>query len=106
MRKIILPLLVMALLFPALSGNAGAQSQMSIKAVQELSNAAKPNFFAIKKAYEDYYNSTPAESRQGFKQYKRWENFWVNRVNQNGEFPGPLAMIEEYKKVVENLFNF
>ncbi len=51
------------------------------------------NFYQIQKEANAYWNArgvtidSPKEKRGGYKQYKRWEWFWEQRVYPTGQFP-------------------
>lgn len=50
------------------------------------------NFYDIQNDFNLYYNSLMSNSNKipkgsGIKQYKRWEYYWENRVDANGNFP-------------------
>lgn len=57
-----------------------------------------PNFFEIQKAFNDYWKDKPVEKGKGYKQFKRWEWYWEQRVNQNGEFPKSSILHDEMAK--------
>jgi hypothetical protein len=75
------------------------QSPEIIKAMDRLARTAKPNFYEIQKTYGEYFNSIPEGVKKSVNQYKRWENFWRARVDQDGNFPNPLILIDELKKL-------
>lgn len=47
----------------------------------------KLNFYLIQQNAEKYWENKPIEKGKGFKQWKRWEWYWQNRVNPDGSFP-------------------
>ncbi|WP_353480587.1 BACON domain-containing carbohydrate-binding protein [Haliscomenobacter sp.] len=47
----------------------------------------KGNLGTIKKNAETYFQKAGTAKGSGFKQYKRWEYYWKNRVNKDGSFP-------------------
>jgi photosystem II stability/assembly factor-like uncharacterized protein/fibronectin type 3 domain-containing protein len=67
-----------------------------------LSPSREYNFYDIQKSFNDYWNDkninheTPKEDRLGWKQFKRWEWFWEQRVYPTGEFPARGHVFEEY----------
>jgi photosystem II stability/assembly factor-like uncharacterized protein len=67
-----------------------------------LSPSREYNFYDIQKSFNDYWNDkninheTPKEDRLGWKQFKRWEWFWEQRVYPTGEFPPRGHVFEEY----------
>jgi PKD repeat protein len=58
-----------------------AQEWLSKEQLQE------PNFFEIQQEFETFWKDRPVEKGQGYKQFKRWEYFWEQRVSSTGEFP-------------------
>lgn len=74
--------------------NISARSQNMTKLV-ELDNNTNPDFYQIKQAYEEYFNSIPKEDQKGWKQFKRWENFWGPRVYPDGKFPNASKVLNE-----------
>jgi len=90
-----------------LFGNSFAQP------VQYPNQANEQNFYQIKEASENYWNSLNVEGGYtyqngkkekvpGWKQYKRWEWFWESRVNlKTGEFP-EVTTDQEYEKYLRN----
>ncbi len=87
-----------AAMFVAFAIGAAAQETEPVKAMSNLSKSAKPNFFEIQKANKEFINSIPETGKKPQKQYSRWENFWRQRVDANGDFPNPLNLIEEIQK--------
>lgn len=71
----------------------------------ELEKKKLPNFYEIKEAYEQYWNSIPEEKRKGWKQYKRWEYFWGSRVGKDGQFPDARRILNEFNKFKKNESN-
>lgn len=47
-----------------------------------------PNFFDIQEAFRQYAKDNPQIEKSGYKQFKRWEWFYGQRINpKTGEFP-------------------
>lgn len=86
--------LVVFVLFIFLIQTANAQPWM------ENIKSQNPNFFEIKKAFNDYWKDKTPEKGQGYKQFKRWEWFWEQRVGKNGEFPKSTVLWDEYEKYI------
>ncbi len=55
------------------------------------------NFFEKQQAFNDYWEGREYEKGKGYKQFKRWEWFWEQRVGPNGEFPAPNHLWREYE---------
>ena len=66
---------------------------------------SKPNFFEIKKAYNEYWKAIPENERSGWKQYKRWEYFWEPRVDNDGNFPKTEFLLDPLKSKYRNKYN-
>ncbi len=64
----------------------------------------KHNFYDIQADFNKYWEGrkitpkTPRDERAGWKQFKRWEWFWEQRVTPSGVFPKPSHTMEEYLK--------
>ncbi|TYA60135.1 T9SS sorting signal type C domain-containing protein [Formosa maritima] len=71
------------------------------------------NFNDIKKDFQKYYqknviNTNKIPKGRGIKQFKRWEYYWENRVDENGNFPSEghvLNEITRYKNSQSNTLN-
>lgn len=65
------------------------------------------NFYDIQADFNKYWEGkvitkeTPREERMGWKQFKRWEWFWEQRVAPSGVFPNPGHTYMEYFKYRE-----
>ncbi|MGH1335512.1 MAG: VPS10 domain-containing protein [Aureispira sp.] len=56
------------------------------------------NFYTIQRAYEQEMVNVPYEKGLGIKQFKRWEYYWESRVDEQGNFPRPGAVLEEIER--------
>lgn len=61
------------------------------------------NFNEIQKDFNIYYKKNVSNSKRlpkgkGIKQFKRWEYYWENRVDENGNFPKEGNLLEEIKR--------
>ncbi|HRP01991.1 MAG TPA: GEVED domain-containing protein, partial [Candidatus Kapabacteria bacterium] len=62
------------------------------------------NFYEIQKKFNKHWGNkkitseTPKQDRIGWKQYKRWEWFWEQRVYPSGDFPTSQHNLIELKK--------
>lgn len=71
------------------------------------------NFNDIKDSFELYANKVAPDSKiipkgNGIKQFRRWEYYWQNRVDVNGNFPKEGHVLEEilkYRKTEQNRDN-
>ena len=75
---------VLLFLFVFLSLEASAQSW-----TKDFLYNTNPNFYSLQKKFNDYWASKPdsLKSKNGWKQFKRWEWFWERRINEDGSFP-------------------
>lgn len=69
-----------------------AQHWATVKAAPEA------NFFEKQTAFQDYWEGKEYEKGKGYKQFKRWEWFWEQRVGDSGEFPSPTHIWDEYER--------
>lgn len=56
------------------------------------------NFFDIQRAYEAELGNVSYERGLGIKQYKRWEYYWEQRVDEQGRFPEPGHVLKEMQR--------
>ena len=61
----------------------------------EVEKKQMTNFYDIKKSVNEYWKNVPKKQRRGWKQYKRWENFWEERLYPTGEFPNAIKIAQE-----------
>jgi photosystem II stability/assembly factor-like uncharacterized protein len=63
---------------------------------ENLNNNQKKNFFEVQKSFEYYWKGKDVTQKGiGWKQFKRWEWFWEQRVYPNGELPNPMQTYNE-----------
>ena len=86
-QKLITILVVLAIAL----GNVKSQPMINYQ------KSENDNFFSVKKKYDEYWLQSENKGKSGWKQYKRWENFWSTRVNQDGTFPNAKDIITETK---------
>ncbi len=58
------------------------------------------NFYSVKYAYDRYWSDKKFEKGSGWKQFKRWENFWGPRVYPTGIFPDAYDVLMEYYRFI------
>jgi photosystem II stability/assembly factor-like uncharacterized protein len=78
MKKTLLSLLFLIVLIPASDAQEWLNSLPADK---------QNNFYEIQKSFENYWQSMPKERGTGYNVYKRWEWFWEQRVDSDGNFP-------------------
>jgi len=108
--KKLLQLITLVITFCCFSFNV--QSQL-VNSTTQLQTKTKSNFFSIQKEFNEYWGPKNVENgyyiengikkkASGWKQFRRWEWYWENRIDpQTGEFPkkGRAEIFEDLKKV-------
>lgn len=56
------------------------------------------NFFNIQATYDEFQHGKESSGLKGWKQFRRWENFWQTRVKPDGTFPSGIEVISELEK--------
>lgn len=54
------------------------------------------NFYETQRAFERYWEDRERSRGDGWKIFKRWEWFWGQRIDENGNLPAPDATINAY----------
>ncbi|MDQ1267196.1 MAG: hypothetical protein QG635_2350 [Bacteroidota bacterium] len=81
-----------------LTAEAGASKEKAIDELTKIEKTKRMNFFEIQNAVSEYYKDIPADKRRGWKQYKRWENFWRTRVTETGDFPNGIQIYQDLQR--------
>jgi photosystem II stability/assembly factor-like uncharacterized protein len=92
-RFFILPLLLLLLLSTARGQEPIVEAYPDFSVLMHEPGA---NFFEIQQRLNDYWSRHPITKGSGYKQFKRWENYWSSRVGQDGSFPDPALVLNEY----------
>lgn len=58
------------------------------------------NFYEVQESFESFWQGREVERSQGWKQFKRWENFTEQRVYPDGVRPNPNILYQEYQNSV------
>lgn len=61
------------------------------------------NFYDIQTKFNEYWKDKVPGKGDGWKQFKRWEYFWEQRVFPNGNFPNTLQLYKEWNEYKEKL---
>ena len=75
---------------------------------QDMMHDRNANFFDIVADFEIYHDSvmeglTEIPKGSGIKQFRRWEYYWGQRVDENGNFPAPgNTLLEAYRYENDN----
>ncbi len=56
------------------------------------------NFFKVQSSAEAYFGEGEKERGKGWKPYKRWEEYWRHRVNEDGSFPNAGVTLDNYNR--------
>jgi photosystem II stability/assembly factor-like uncharacterized protein len=64
----------------------------------EMMQDPKANFFEVQRAFYQYWSNRPTHRGDGYKPFRRWENYWMNRVNPDGSFPPAGQIYAEYSR--------
>ena len=64
------------------------------------STTDKANFYQIQKRFNDYWKGRVVTRGSGYKPFKRWEWFWEQRVDRQGNFPPNNIVTTEWEKYV------
>ncbi len=68
--------------------------------MQDISPNGEQNFYDIQRAFNQYWEGkNTKEKGKGWKQFKRWEWFWEQRVYPSGRFPDAMHLFNETQKV-------
>lgn len=59
-----------------------------------------PTFQEIQKSFYDYWKDKPIEKGTGYKQFKRWEWYWEQRILPDGTFPSPSVTWDAWQDYV------
>jgi hypothetical protein len=54
-------------------------------------------FFDIKQSFDQYWDGRKPDKGKGFKAFKRWEQYWRYRVNEDGTFPALMPCSPVWK---------
>ena len=64
--------------------------------VDKFQNRDQYSFEEIQESFNSYWKDRPYEKGHGFKQFKRWEYHWENRLMPDGSFPNEQLKYAEY----------
>lgn len=81
--------------------NENAPWMKDLKSNQQTSKSSSPttSLYDISNAFNAYWNNKDYTKKgSGFKPYKRWENYWINFVNNRGELPSSKSLLNSYKR--------
>jgi photosystem II stability/assembly factor-like uncharacterized protein len=56
-------------------------------------NDKSKTFYDIREEFDTWWEGRSQQKGDGFKQFKRWENFWEHRILKDGSFPS-MALIK------------
>lgn len=58
----------------------------AVKLENIIPNYEESDMFHARKHYEEVWKDVPVDKRKGWKQFKRWEHFWTQRLFPKGDF--------------------
>ncbi len=64
----------------------------------KLALSGERNFYAIQKKFDAYWKDKTPQKGQGYKQFRRWEQFISPRVYPSGNLPDPMIAWREARK--------
>jgi len=59
------------------------------------------NFYDVQESFNDYWENQIIEKGKGWKQFKRWEYFWEQRLYPTGEKINPAQLYIEYRNFIQ-----
>ncbi len=65
--------------------------------IDNLNESEKANFYTIQKSFNEFWKDKEVRRGMGWKQFKRWEYFWEQRLYPYGEFPDAMKAYQSYK---------
>ncbi len=65
--------------------------------IDNLNDAERANFNSIQKSFNEFWKDKEVKRGMGWKQFKRWEYFWEQRLYPSGEFPDAVKAYQSYK---------
>ncbi len=72
---------------------------LSSQSWQHMTKDPSNNFFEIQEAFNAEWEGREYQKGFGWKQFKRWEGFWKDRVNEDGSFPTNSQYNKAYKQL-------
>ena len=75
---------------------AGAALAQSSSAVN--TKAGTTNFYEIQQQFNDYWKGRTVTKGSGYNLFRRWEWFWEQRVDREGNFPPNDIVVREWNK--------
>ena len=70
--------------------------------VNEQTKGHENNFYAVQKAFNDFWKDKTPEKGVGYKQFRRWEWYWEQRINADGSFPPNDVVVKEWNKYIDS----
>ncbi|HPI18841.1 MAG TPA: T9SS type A sorting domain-containing protein [Candidatus Kapabacteria bacterium] len=68
--------------------------------LNNLNKGEERNLFKMQEAFYNYFkNFDTIPKGVGYKQFKRWEWFWSQRVDKSGNLPAPDALLKAYLEI-------
>ncbi|MDQ1265702.1 MAG: hypothetical protein QG635_853, partial [Bacteroidota bacterium] len=61
-----------------------------------------PNYYKLHDSSEIFHKINQGKKFPGWRQFKRWDQFWDSRVDRNGNFPNGKKVFEEIQNYLKN----
>jgi hypothetical protein len=87
--------IIIALFIFTFSANVYSQTWL-----KEIKQQDEINFYSIQKKFNQFWKDKEPKKGNGYKQIRRWENYWQNRLFPEGEYPNPVEMANLFKSAV------
>ena len=71
----------------------------------EMMMSPNANFYSIQSAFNEEWEGKSYVKGKGWKQFKRWENFWESRILEDGSFPTQSKVWNSYKRLLTKSLN-
>lgn len=64
----------------------------------ELLNSPRPNFYKVQEVFNSAFPDDIYEKGTGWKQYKRWETYYADRIDKNGYIQDKTEVLQEVRR--------
>jgi len=70
--------------------------------VDKMLNPENQNFYEIQSLFNQYWKDKSIEKGKGYKQFKRWEHHWENKIKPDGTFYDDGLKEKEWQKYLQS----
>ncbi len=99
-RIILLSILFSFLLIGKLHSQTQATGNSQSIWLDMMLNDDNKNFNEIQNSFNNYWQGRTRQPGDGWKVFKRWENYWSTRVNADGSFPANNSTLKAYSEMM------